>query len=42
MTKNWAQPPVDLGKPIIFLPEATPIHEVQESRSVQTRRRKSG
>ncbi|KAH8280422.1 hypothetical protein KR018_006990 [Drosophila ironensis] len=33
MTRNWAAPPVDLRKPIIFLPEATPIHEVQESRS---------
>ncbi|KAH8358028.1 hypothetical protein KR084_000043 [Drosophila pseudotakahashii] len=42
MTKNWAQPPVDLRKPIIFLPEATPIHEAQESRPGQTRRRKSG
>ncbi|XP_017019685.1 uncharacterized protein [Drosophila kikkawai] len=42
MTRNWAAPPVDLSKPIIFLPEATPIHEVQESRSVQTRRHKSG
>jgi len=42
MTKNWAQPPVDLGKPIIFLREATPIHEAQESRPGQIRRRKSG
>ncbi|XP_002092427.3 uncharacterized protein LOC6531630 [Drosophila yakuba] len=42
MTKNWAQPPVDLRKPIIFLPEATPIHEAQESRPRQAKHRKSG
>ncbi|KAH8372571.1 hypothetical protein KR009_000112 [Drosophila setifemur] len=42
MTRNWAAPPVDLRKPIIFLPEATPIHEEpQESRSVLTKRQKS-
>ncbi|KAH8254833.1 hypothetical protein KR032_012431 [Drosophila birchii] len=41
MTRNWAAPPIDLSKPIIFLPEATPIHEVQESRSVHTRHRKT-
>ncbi|KAH8290197.1 hypothetical protein KR054_001010 [Drosophila jambulina] len=41
MTKNWAAPPIDLSKPIIFLPEATPIHEIQESRSVQTRHQKT-
>ncbi|XP_041450236.1 uncharacterized protein LOC111075606 [Drosophila obscura] len=40
MTRDWASPPVDLRKPIVFLREATPIHEEpQESRSVQTRRR---
>ncbi|BFG03755.1 uncharacterized protein DMAD_02932 [Drosophila madeirensis] len=39
MTRGWAQPPVDLQKPVIFLPEATPVHEEpQESRSVQTQR----
>ncbi|XP_016972163.1 uncharacterized protein LOC108039621 [Drosophila rhopaloa] len=42
MTRNWASPPIDLSKPIIFLPEATPIHEAQESRNGQIRRRKSG
>ncbi|KAH8316644.1 hypothetical protein KR067_012355 [Drosophila pandora] len=41
MTKNWALPPVDLRKPIIFLPEATPIHEVQESRAVHTKHQKT-
>ncbi|XP_034108497.1 uncharacterized protein LOC117570770 [Drosophila albomicans] len=27
MTQNWASPPVDLSKGVVFLPEATPITE---------------
>ncbi|EDW85879.1 uncharacterized protein Dwil_GK22907 [Drosophila willistoni] len=37
MTQNWASPPVDLSQPIVFLREATPIHEENQETGRNTK-----